>query len=195
VPSSTDAVTTTDATERELTGADGALDFHLDGDPGSTPAVFGYAALTEVDERALVADVNDALGDVDADTGWVPMPEAYACTGAGEYRSLLWDDIRYVLARRDTDPETTTYLAAWTIGDAMLAFSPPLDTEITEPSGITTDGGIGLGTSVGLLEGLEWDQALREDDQFLGLAGLGPVIFQLDASDDVVSMSYEQNDC
>ena len=190
----TEAPTTTIAAAPEPAGAEGALDFHLDGDPGATPSVFGHAALTEVDETALVEDVSEALGDADADAGWVPMPSAYACTGASEYRSLLWDDIRYVLTRRDVDPGRT-YLSAWTIGDTELAFSPPLDAEITEASGITTDDGIGLGTSADQLEDLEWDQSLREDDRFLGLAGIGPVIFQLDVSNQVVAMSYEQNDC
>ncbi|MAT06087.1 MAG: hypothetical protein CL424_13695 [Acidimicrobiaceae bacterium] len=190
----TDAPTTTRATEPAPAGAEGALDFNLDGEPGATPTVFGYAALTEVDETALVEDVSEALGDVDADTSWVPMPADYACTGASEYRSLLWDDIRYVLARRE-GPAGLTYLAGWTIGDTALTFSPPLDAEITEASGITTDDGIGLGTSADRLENLDWDQSWRQGDRFLGLAGLGPVIFQLDTSNQVVGMSYEQNDC
>ena len=198
IPASTagtvDASTTTVATERLPHGARGALDFHLDGDPGATPSIFGHAALTEVDESALVDEVSEALGDADADTGWLPMPSAYACTGVSEYRSLLWDDIRYVLARRDANP-ATTYLSAWTIGDTALAFSPSLAAEITESSGITTDDGIGLGTSADELKNLDWDQSLREDDRFLGLAGIGPVIFQLDSSNQVVAMSYEQNDC
>ena len=190
----TDAPTTTVAAELEPARAAGALDFHLDDDPGATPTVFGYAALTEVDETSLVEDVSEALGGADADTGWATMPSAYACTGAAEYRSLLWDDIRYVLIRRDVNPGTT-YLSAWTVGDTALAFSPPLDAEITDASGITADDGIGLGTSADRLELLEWDQSLREDDRFLGLAGIGPVTFQLDASNQVVAMSYEQNDC
>ena len=193
-PVTTGSPVTTHATEPERAGAEGALDFELDSDPGSNPEVFGYAALTEVDDAALIDDVTEALGGSDADTGWIPMPEAYACTGASEYRSLLWDDIRYVLTRYDSAPQTTV-LAAWTIGDTALEYSPPLDTGITEPSGITTDDGIGLGTSADQLANLDWDQSLLEHGRFLGLAGSGPVVFELDATNQVVAMSYEQNDC
>ena len=194
VPAITEAPTTTEISQPEPAGAEGALDFNLDGDPGAIPTVFGYARQTEVNEGALVEDVSEALGGVDADTGWIPMPEAYACTGASQYRSLLWDDIRYVLTRYNVDPGKT-YLAAWTIGDTVLASSPPLDAEITEPSGITTEEGIGLGTSADQLEGLDWDQSLLEDGRFLGLAGPGPVIVQLNPTNQVVAISYEQNDC
>lgn len=170
----------------------GALDFNRDGETGRNPSVFGYSALTDVDEAALVEDVSEVLGDADADTGWVPMPDAYACTGASEYRSLLWDDIRFVLAQSSVDP-AVTYLAAWSIGETALAYSPPLDAEITEPSDITTTNGIGLGTPVDRLEDVEWAQFYREADQFFGLAGMGPVVFELDAADQVVaSGSAEQ---
>lgn len=59
------------------------------------PSVFGFGALNEVDDAAVFKDVSDALGDADADTGRIPMPDAYARTGAFEHRSLLWDDIRF----------------------------------------------------------------------------------------------------
>ena len=156
--------------------------------------MFGFSALTDVDEAALLEDVSEVLGDADADTGWIPMPDAYACTGASEYRSLLWDDIRFVLAQISVEPKDT-YLAAWSIGEMTLAYSPPLAAEITESSGITTTDGNGLGTPVDRLENVEWDQSYREADQFFGLAGMGPVVFELDAADQVVAMSYEQNDC
>ena len=172
----------------------GGLDFNRDGEPARNPSVFGYSALTDVDEAALFEDVSGVLGDADADTGWIPMPDAYACTGASEYRSLLWDDIRFVLAQSSVEPKDT-YLAAWSIGEMTLAYSPPLAAEITESSGITTTEGIGLGTPVDRLENVEWDQSYREADQFFGLAGMGPVVFELDAADRVVAMSYEQNDC
>jgi hypothetical protein len=184
---------TTETTEPPSSSAVGALDFHLDSDPLRNPAVFGYSALTEVDDAALVADVSEALGDPDDDTGWIPMPDEYACTGATEYRSLLWADIRFVLAR--PDGPATTYVAAWSIGDTALLHSPALAVEITEPSGITTADGIGLGTSADRLEDVDWAQFMRQDDRFSGLAGTGPVTFQLDAADRVVAMSYEQNDC
>jgi hypothetical protein len=176
-------------------GAAGALDFDLDGEPGSGPSVFGYDALTEVEDAALVDDVNAALHEPDADTGWIATPEAYACTGASEYRSLLWDDIRLVLARRAVTTGSTTYLSAWSVGDVTLTFSPPLDAEIERASGITTSDGIGLGTSVDRLDEVEWYQSYRDGDRFFGLAGIGPVIFQLDGAGDVTAMSFEQNDC
>lgn len=105
----------------------------------------------------------------------------------------MWDDIRFVL-RRYGDPGTA-YLAAWSIGDAELAYSPPLDAEIAGSSGITTADGIGLGTSADRLEGVEWAQSLLQKDQFLGLAGTGPVVLRLDETDRVVAVSFEQNDC
>lgn len=67
--------------------------------------------------------------------------------------------------------------------------------QITTASGITTNDGIGLGTPADRLEGLDLDQSWRQGDRFLGLAGLGPVSFQLDTSNQLVGMSYEQNDC
>jgi hypothetical protein len=184
---------TTETTEPQSSSAVGALDFHLDSDPPRNPSVFGYSALTEVDDAPLVDDVSEALGDPDDDTGWIPMPDEYACTGATQYRSLLWADIRFVLAR--LDGAATTYVAAWSIGDTALSYSPALAAEITEPSGITTAGGIGLGTSADRLEDIGWAQFMRQDDRFSGLAGTGPVTFQLDAADRVAAMSYEQNDC
>ncbi len=141
----------------------------------------------------MVYDVSEALGGADDDTGWIPMPNAYACTGATEYRSLLWADIRFVLAR--AAGPGTSYVAAWSIGDTELAYSPALAVEITEPSGITTADGIGLRPSADRLEDVGWAQFLRQDDQFLGLAGTGPVGFQLGDAARVVAMSYEQNDC
>jgi hypothetical protein len=186
--------TTTGAIE-PVSSAEGALDFNLSGEPGSSPSVFGYGALTDVDDVALVDDVNAAMDEPDADTGWIPMPSAYACTGASEYRSLLWDDIRVVLAHRTAAVGSTTYMAAWSIGDAVLAFSPALEAEITRSSGITTGDGIGLGTSVDRLDELEWDQSDRDGDRFFGLAGIGPVVFQLDGAGHVTAMSFEQNDC
>ena len=184
---------TTDTTGPQSSSTVGALEFNLDSDPLRNPSVFGYSVLIEVDEAALVDDVSDALGDPDDDTGWIPMPDAYACTGADEYRSLLWADIRFVLAR--SVGVGTSYVAAWSIGDTELAYSPALAVEIAEPSGITTADGIGLGTSANRLEDVEWAQFMRQDDRFFGLAGTGPVSFQLDAADRVVAMSYEQNDC
>ena len=192
-PSPTEVPATIDATEPQSSGAVGALDFNRGSDPPRDPSIFGYSALTEVEDSALLDDVSETLGDPDDDTGWIPMPNAYACTGATEYRSLLWDDIRFVLTR--SADLGATYVAAWSIGDTALAFSPPLDAEITEASGITTADGIGLGTSADRLEDVGWDQFLREDDRFLGLAGTGPVEFHLDAAEQVVAMSYEQNDC
>ena len=191
--SPTDATTTPDVTEPRFTSAAGALDFTLDSDPPRNPSLFGYSALTEVEDAELVEDVSGALGDPDADTGWIAMPEEYACTGATEFRSLLWADIRFVLAR-SADPGIT-YVAGWSIGETALLYSPVLDGEITEPSGITTTDGIGLGTSVDRLEDVEWAQFWRQDNQFFGLVGTGPVSFQLDPADRVVAMSYEQNDC
>ena len=184
---------TTDPTEAQSSSTVGALEFNLDSDPLRNPSVFGYSALTEVDDAALIDDVSDALGDPDDDTGWIPMPDVYACTGATEYRSLLWADIRFVLAR--SGGVGTSYVAAWSIGDTELAYSPALAVAITEPSGITTADGIGLGTLADRLEDVGWAQFLRQDDRFFGLAGTGPVSFQLDAADRVVAMSYEQNDC
>ncbi len=180
--------------EPESSTVVGALDFNRDSDPVRNPSVFGYSAFDEVDEAAMVEEVSETLGDADDDTDWIPMPDAYACNGASEYRSLLWNDIRFVLTRQSVDP-TATYLSAWSIGDAALALSPPLDTEIAESSGITTIDGIGLGTPADRLDDVSWAQSLRKDDRFLGLAGNGPVVFRLDASDLVVAMSYERNDC
>lgn len=184
---------TTDTTEPQSSSTVGALEFNLDSDPLRNPSVFGYSALTDVDDAELVDDVSDALGNPDDDTGWIPMPDAYTCTGATEYRSLLWADIRFVLAR--SAGVGTSYVAAWSIGDTELAYSPALAVEITEPSGITTADGIGLGTSADRLDDVGWAQFLRQDDRFFGLAGTGPVSFQLDAADRVVAISYEQNDC
>lgn len=171
----------------------GALDLHLDGDPLHTPSILGFGALTQVDDAALLDRVSAVLGAADADTGWIPMPEAYACTRASEYRSLLWDDVRFVL-RRNADP-AGAYLAAWSVGATALAFSPPLAAEIGNESGITTPDGIGLGASVARLDGVDFAEAWREGDRFFGLAAVGPTVFQLDANDHVVAMSFEQNDC
>jgi hypothetical protein len=191
--SPTDATTTTDVTEPRSSAALGALDFNLDSDPLRNPSLFGYSALTEVDDAALVDDVSEALGDPDDDTGWIPMPEEFACTGAVVYRSLLWADVRFVLAR--SDGPGITYVAAWSVGDTALAYSPALAVEITEPSGITTADGIGLGSSADQLEDVDWAQSMRQGNQFFGLAGTGPVVFQLNPADQVAAMSYEQNDC
>ena len=172
-PSPADATAATDETEPRFSNAVGALDFNRDSDPLRNPSVFGYSAVTEVDDSALVDDVSEALGNPDDDTGWILMPSAYACTGATEYRSLLWADIRFVLAR--SAGIGTSYVAAWSVGGTGLAYSPALDGEkITEPSGITTADGIGLGTSADRLEDVGWAQFLRQDDQFFGLAGTGP---------------------
>jgi hypothetical protein len=171
----------------------GALDFNIDSDPLRNPSVFGYSAFAEVDESALVDDVGELLGDADDDTGWRPMPGAYACTGAAEYRSLLWADIRFVLTR--SAGVAATYVAAWSIGDTELLYSPALDGEIAEASGITTADGIGLGTAADRLDDVGWAQFMRQADTFYGLAGTGPVTFELDADDRIVAISYEQNDC
>ena len=191
--SPTDATTTTDVTEPRSSAAVGALDFNLDSDPPRNPSLFGYSALTEVDDAALVDDVSEALGDPDDDTGWIPMPDEFACTGAVVYRSLLWADVRFVLAR--SDGPGITYVAAWSVGDTALAYSPALAVQITEPSGITTADGIGLGSSADQLEDVDWAQFMRQGNQFFGLAGNGPVVFQLNPADQVIAMSYEQNDC
>lgn len=97
-----------------------ALDFNLNSDPPRGPSVFGYSALTAVNDFELLDEVSEALGQPDVDTGWVPIPDTYACTGASEYRSLLWDDARFVL-ERSANPKATI-LAGWSIGDTALAF-------------------------------------------------------------------------
>lgn len=89
-PASSDAPTTT--TLDSTTGSDDLSTSPratTTTDPVRSPSVLSYSALTEVSDAVLVDDVSEAVGDPDADTGWIPMPVAYACTGAGEYRSLL----------------------------------------------------------------------------------------------------------
>ena len=170
----------------------GAIDFNLDSEPARPPALFGYDLFSEIDDKELIADVTSVLGAVDDDTGWTPMPEALACTGATEYRSLLWDDVRFVLHRTADFGPT---LAAWSIGDVTLLYSPALDNDIIAQSDLTTAAGIGIGTPAAELDDVGFDQILYEDNQVSGLAFIGPVVFTLDNSDQITAMSFEQNDC
>lgn len=192
--STTEQSTSTVLTESNSSPEIGALDFNTDADPQRNPSVFGYHAFDEVDEIAVSDTLSQALGEADADTGWTPMPVEYACSDVSEYRSLLWDDIRFVLVRRTVD-SASTFLWAWSIGEAALTFSPPLNAEIMEASGIATADGIALNAPVARLDDVNWNQSRQDDGFFLGLAGNGPVVFRLDENDRVVGMSYERNDC
>lgn len=170
----------------------GAIDFNLDSEPARPPALFGYDLFSEIEDTELIADVTSVLGAIADDTGWTPMPEALACTGATEYRSLLWDDVRFVLWRTaDFGPN----LAAWSIGDVTLLFSPTLDADIIAQSGLTTAAGIGIGTPAAELDDVGFGQILYEDNRVSGLALISPVVFALDNSDQIIAMSIEPNDC
>jgi hypothetical protein len=184
--------TTAGTPQTDNPAVQGAIDFNLDSEPPRPPALFGYDQFSEVEDTELIADVASVLGAVDADTGWTPMPDALACTGATDYRSLLWDDVRFVL-RRTADFGPT--LAAWSIGDVPLLFSPSLDADIIAQSGVTTAAGIGIGTPAAELDDVGFGQILYEDNQVYGLALISPVVFALDTSDQIIAMSIEQNDC
>ncbi len=174
----------------------GALEFNLNDDPTSTPSILGYQfgqQLTDSDD--VVTDISNQLGTPTQDTGWTELPEQYQC-GASEYRSILWDDIRFVLERIPaTDGTQIEYLSAWSIGDTTLFYSPPLDATPSTASGITSPEGVAIGAPRSLLDSIGFLQPVLDDgDQAFGLANISPVVFHID-NGTIIGMHIEQNDC
>ncbi len=173
-----------------------AIDFNLD-EPGSLPSLFGFQFATTIDPDLLSPTIDPVLGPPDIDTGWLPMPPTLACTGADQYRSILWADARFVLNGTDTNSDgelDSVILAAWSVGDAPLTFSPPLTAPITQASGLTDPGGLGIGSPKSAIAERPFQLSWEDNGRVFALAGIGPVVFDT-VEDHIVAMSIEANDC
>ena len=160
-------------------------------DAGTGAAVFGYDYGSIVNADQVLATINPVLDEPDNDTGWQPMPSSLDCKAASAYRSIVWDDLRFVLEQY---ADGTVTLGAWSIGDVDLAFSPPLDTTITQASGLTSVSGLGIGSPKAAIMNEAWAQVGDYGNQVQALSGPGPVIFEL-VDGAVTAFSSEVNDC
>lgn len=161
------------------------------------PSLFGFAFANEINPDAVIPTIGPVLGPPEHDTGWLPMPSALTCNGADEYRSILWGDLRIVLNATDTNSDGSSdlfWLAAWSVGDVSLSFSPPLDVPITGASGITDSSGLGIGSPKSAIMDHDFVQFSDQGDQVFALAAPSPVRFAL-VDDRVTAMSMEANDC
>lgn len=159
--------------------------------PSRRPAsVFGFGYGEPVDLEEVLVTVGAVLGEPDADTGWRPAADAFPCSG-DDYRSILWDDLRLVLERW---PGGLTILAAWSVGDVDLEFSPPLEADITASSGLTSVSGLGVGSSKSSIADEGFAQVYDAGDHVEALAVRSPFMFE--TTDDRISgFSIERNDC
>lgn len=114
-----------------------------------SPALFDRGLFERVDADPFVDVVSAAFGPPDDDTGWTPMPSELACTGATEYRSIFWGDLRVVFERSGPDERLT----AWSVGDQSVPIiAPTHEHEPTRSLDLPSDEGVAVGADRLVLE-------------------------------------------
>lgn len=124
----------------------------LDGDGIVSPQIFGRSFGQRVDLDPFVAAVSARYGAPDVDTGWLAMPDEWTCTGAGQYRNVVWGDLLVVFERTDQDERMT----GWWVGTDRRVLAPVLvgDDPAASSLGIDTDIGLRLGGPAAVVEGM-----------------------------------------
>lgn len=160
--------------------------------PTRSASVFGfeYASFVEPDE--VLTTIGAVLDEPDHDSGWQAMPASLPCKADLQYRSVLWDDLRVVLERRDSNGNTR--LGAWSVGEVALSFSPPLATQISATSGVTSPSGLGIGSPTSAIADEGFPMVGADGDRVRALTGISPVVFEI-GDDAVAAFSIEDNDC
>lgn len=160
-PPPTDAPTTT------LDETDGAID-------AAASTIWGLHLFAERPSDDVVQVVSDRLGAPTTDTGFLPMPEEFACTGKESYRVARWGDLRMTFGQGYTDPTApdveptdSETMIAWSVGDDVAApLAPTGETpEGPEPTGITTAEGVGIGSDRAELQAAFGDAILGGGDE------------------------------
>ena len=101
------------------------------------------AVLQEIDVKATIEAVSDALGAPTSMTEWAPMPEPLAATGVQDFREVWWNDLRVVFERTDD----VARLSSWSLGASQpTGCFPPATTEPKGESMVITADGIGIGS-------------------------------------------------
>lgn len=130
----------------------------------TTELVLGSTGLGVVafgdDADAVVERVRGLLGEPAADSGWVdPLSTGAACPGT-EVRFVTWGDLVLTFSD-DTDVASgRRHFAAYTYGPAYGA--------TIDPEGLATDGGVGVGGTVGDLLAAHPDVVIHEAGELSG---------------------------
>ncbi len=148
----TDSTTSTSSTTTSTTTPT-VVNLELSSE-GLGEAVFGAGA------EGVLAYVRAILGEATADSGWVdPASTGATCAGT-EVRFVTWNDL--VLTFGDSSPyaEGFQHFSGFTYGPA---FGPQID-----PHGLQTEGGIGVGDTVGDLETVYPGVTINDADEMSG---------------------------
>ena len=157
-----------------------------------TATVFGAAAPSIADPDDTVARISATLGAPTSDSGWVPMPAGFECTGDDEFRTVWWGNFRMTFERNPT----TQILAAWTVGDPSIeSLAPIAGTAGPGTVDITTTEGIGVGTTRADVERLLGARPNYGLDGNYAILGPGIVTFIHLDNDIVTALGGGRNDC
>lgn len=151
VPSTDSTTSTSSSTTSTTTPAVVGLELSSE---GLGEAVFGAGA------EGVLAYVRAVLGEASADSGWVdPTTTGSACPGS-EVRFVTWNDL--VLTFTDASPyaDGFQHFSGFAYGPA---FGPQID-----PYGLQTEGGIGVGDSVGDLQTVYPGVTINDADEMSG---------------------------
>jgi hypothetical protein len=157
-------------------------------------SVFGQSYAATLDIDAFASDVSGALGDATWDTGWQAMPPEHACTGHQSYRTIWWGDLRMTF---ETGPQPATLLTAWSMGDPSVSSLAPLGPlpPSSEPTGMITSEGIGIGTSLDELKAALGDRPYIVIDNRVDVVGALVTTFLLDDDQRVAAIGSGRVDC